>query len=253
MYYYNARYYDPQIGRFISADTIVPYPTDPQSFNRYSYCRNNPLKFTDPSGHYDGFDETTGEYTGLPGDMVKSPPGYYSSWGKYMDYRANGGNIPYLTFWTISLFAKPLSGNPLDRMRELSDYNQGLFDAFGKINTLPNTQLGNILGTLGNGTVNGGPGGTIIYTNIDPDSPTGKLMAALNGNPITFGYVIITTSPDISDKIMAHELGHVTQYAILGSWFLPLYCIDSIFAGGDWNKKLMEVGPLHPTWPRRIP
>ena len=43
--------HDPMINRFISADTIVPNPADPQSFNRYSYCLNNPLKYTDPSGH----------------------------------------------------------------------------------------------------------------------------------------------------------------------------------------------------------
>jgi len=50
LYYYGARYYDPLIGRFISADTIVPNPASPQSFNRYSYCLNNPLRYTDPSG-----------------------------------------------------------------------------------------------------------------------------------------------------------------------------------------------------------
>ena len=52
LYYYNARYYDPTIGRFISADTLVPGPANPQAFNRYSYCLNNPLKYTDPSGHF---------------------------------------------------------------------------------------------------------------------------------------------------------------------------------------------------------
>jgi RHS repeat-associated protein len=50
LYYYNARYYDPQIGRFISPDTIIPNPANPQSFNRYNYCLNNPLKYVDPSG-----------------------------------------------------------------------------------------------------------------------------------------------------------------------------------------------------------
>ena len=50
LYYYNARYYDPTIGRFISADTVVPNPGNPQCFNRYSYCLNNPLKYVDPSG-----------------------------------------------------------------------------------------------------------------------------------------------------------------------------------------------------------
>jgi RHS repeat-associated protein len=52
LYYYNARYYDPQLGRFISADSIVQEPDDPQSFNRYSYTRNNPLIYTDPTGNW---------------------------------------------------------------------------------------------------------------------------------------------------------------------------------------------------------
>jgi RHS repeat-associated protein len=49
--YMNARYYLPGIGRFASPDTIVSDPADPQSFNRYSYSYNNPLKYSDPSGH----------------------------------------------------------------------------------------------------------------------------------------------------------------------------------------------------------
>jgi RHS repeat-associated protein len=52
LYYYNARYYVPGIGRFASADIIVPNPTNPQSFNRYSYVNNNPFRFVDPTGHY---------------------------------------------------------------------------------------------------------------------------------------------------------------------------------------------------------
>jgi len=51
LYYYGARYYDPAIGRFVSADSIVQDYTDPQTLNRYSYCRNNPLIYVDPSGH----------------------------------------------------------------------------------------------------------------------------------------------------------------------------------------------------------
>lgn len=40
------------LNRFASADTIVPDPTNPQSFNRYSYVHNNPIRFNDPSGHF---------------------------------------------------------------------------------------------------------------------------------------------------------------------------------------------------------
>jgi len=51
LYFYNARYYDPSLGRFIQADTIVPSPANPQTLNRYAYTLNNPVKYTDPSGH----------------------------------------------------------------------------------------------------------------------------------------------------------------------------------------------------------
>jgi hypothetical protein len=46
-----AREYDPKIGRFLSADTIVPGAGNPQSFNRFSYVNNRPMSFIDPSGH----------------------------------------------------------------------------------------------------------------------------------------------------------------------------------------------------------
>jgi RHS repeat-associated protein len=55
LYDYGARWYDPSIGRFIQADTIVPEPANPQNLNRYSYALNNPLKYTDPTG-YDPLD-----------------------------------------------------------------------------------------------------------------------------------------------------------------------------------------------------
>ncbi len=52
LYFYEARYYDAALGRFISADTIVPNPGNPQDFNRYTYANNNPVIFTDPTGHF---------------------------------------------------------------------------------------------------------------------------------------------------------------------------------------------------------
>lgn len=48
----NARFYDPKIGRFISPDVFVPDADNTQSYNRYSYVLNNPIKYSDPSGHF---------------------------------------------------------------------------------------------------------------------------------------------------------------------------------------------------------
>jgi len=49
--YYEARYYDAVLGRFTQADTVVPAPGNPQALNRYAYALNNPLRYTDPTGH----------------------------------------------------------------------------------------------------------------------------------------------------------------------------------------------------------
>ena len=51
MYFYQARYYAQGLGRFVSPDSIVQNPLDPQAFNRYAYARNNPVRYTDPTGH----------------------------------------------------------------------------------------------------------------------------------------------------------------------------------------------------------
>ncbi len=57
LYNFNARQYYADLGRFISPDSVVPSPGDPQTLNRYSYCRNNPQLFVDPTGHIFGIDD----------------------------------------------------------------------------------------------------------------------------------------------------------------------------------------------------
>jgi RHS repeat-associated protein len=50
IYFYNARWYDPQLGRFMQADTFVPTAQGTQGFDRYAYVNNNPIRYIDPSG-----------------------------------------------------------------------------------------------------------------------------------------------------------------------------------------------------------
>jgi len=45
LYFYNARYYNPTLSRFTTADTVL------DGLNRYTYCGNNPVRYTDPSGN----------------------------------------------------------------------------------------------------------------------------------------------------------------------------------------------------------
>ena len=51
LYYFRARYYDPQISTFVSPDTLVPDATLVSDYNRYAYVRGNPLGYIDGNGH----------------------------------------------------------------------------------------------------------------------------------------------------------------------------------------------------------
>jgi RHS repeat-associated protein len=56
--HFGARMYSPALGRFVSADSIVPGAGNPQALNRYALVFNNPLKYIDPSGHDPHYCET---------------------------------------------------------------------------------------------------------------------------------------------------------------------------------------------------
>jgi RHS repeat-associated protein len=66
---YKARFYSPYINRFLQPDTIIPDQFNPQSWNRFSYVRNNPILFNDPTGHREYCD---GDYLGSCKDMASS-------------------------------------------------------------------------------------------------------------------------------------------------------------------------------------
>jgi RHS repeat-associated protein len=51
LYYLRARYYDPYIGRFTTEDSYWGEDENPLSLNLYTYCENDPIRYTDPSGH----------------------------------------------------------------------------------------------------------------------------------------------------------------------------------------------------------
>jgi hypothetical protein len=51
LYYLKARFYDPELARFMQEDTYRGRQSDPLSLNLYTYCHNNPIKYYDPTGH----------------------------------------------------------------------------------------------------------------------------------------------------------------------------------------------------------
>ncbi|MFZ5883976.1 MAG: RHS repeat-associated core domain-containing protein [Chloroflexota bacterium] len=70
--FYNARWYDPSLGRFAQADTIVPGGV--QGWDRYAYVNNAPVRFTDPSGHEICMD---GGYCGEYHGQAQDPLSYW--------------------------------------------------------------------------------------------------------------------------------------------------------------------------------
>ncbi|RYZ45533.1 MAG: hypothetical protein EOP49_25055 [Sphingobacteriales bacterium] len=101
------RVYDPNIGRFLSADLVVQSPYSSQSFNRYSYVSNNPLSKTDPTGYC----EVGYGYTRYDGGATSG----YTSWSTCPDaagvYSTPGGS-GYSSINDIT--ARPTSSAPID-------------------------------------------------------------------------------------------------------------------------------------------
>jgi len=121
LYDYHARFYDPYLNRFISADTIVPDPANPQDLNRYSYVRNSPLVYVDPTGHYMVFELDAGElHLGTANDGTPLV--------------ATGSDV-FKNEIEVALANFMLSGNEryLDQVSYIEDYGYGLRPAIDAV------------------------------------------------------------------------------------------------------------------------
>ncbi|MBE7435980.1 MAG: hypothetical protein HS100_18835 [Anaerolineales bacterium] len=76
--YYNARWYDPSLGRFAQADSIIPPGVHPHfmgagGLDRYAYVNNSPVNFVDPSGHICVNNQGTDDEVAMAGDCGGYP------------------------------------------------------------------------------------------------------------------------------------------------------------------------------------
>lgn len=77
IYFYVARFYDSDLGRFIQPDSIIPEPYNPLTLDRYAYARNNSIRYIDPLGHDVGCPASNPACLGISG---------YSKDPRYSDY-----------------------------------------------------------------------------------------------------------------------------------------------------------------------
>jgi RHS repeat-associated protein len=155
LYYYGARYYDSELGRFTQADTIVPSAADPQTLNRYAYCGNNPIKYVDPSGHVFGIDDI------IIGIAIGAAIGGASA-------AAQGGNIG---------------------MGILCGAIGGLFGGFGSVlgsASWVTAALGAVGGPLAGAVIGGAAGGAVTSAISGGDVGMGALTGAIAAG-ISFG------------------------------------------------------------------
>ncbi|MBR4593789.1 MAG: VCBS repeat-containing protein [Bacteroidaceae bacterium] len=107
------RMYDPQLGRFLSPDNFVQAPDDPQNYNRYSYCLNNPLKYTDSDGELIGIVAASLTITGMTNLLTQSYKGYDKSFSDAMSAFFGGvaAGLSEASSWAFG-FAELASGTP---------------------------------------------------------------------------------------------------------------------------------------------
>ena len=117
----NARLYDPALGRFLSPDPYVQAPDFSQSFNRYSYCLNNPLRYGDPTGEYAVIDDIISMALGGIYNVV-------TNWG---NINSIGQGFAFFGVGVVG-GAVSLYGSPLAGAAVLSVGNNVLSQGFSK-------------------------------------------------------------------------------------------------------------------------
>ncbi len=201
----NARLYDPAVGRFLSPDPVVQTPDNTQNFNRYSYCMNNPLKYTDQDGQLFLF-TIFNAITDLFGNVAEH--GFNVS--QYNWKRTKNS-------WKIDIGM--FKGN---FKQILNKWTYGGFVSF--VGSL----VSEIYNTLG-----------IVDRVTDLDGML-ALSGATGGNSaMTIGHYSLGPDnyvADWRDHLFVHEYGHYIQAQRMGSLYFPIVAIPSLLSAWKTSK-----------------
>ncbi len=163
--------YDPKLGRFLSPDILVQDAGNTQNYNRYSYCVNNPLAYTDPSG----YEQLPDGYLGDNGDGRHGTP---FNFNVSLPVNYNGGNI-----WGGGMGNSGFEGMYGTWASSFENYNTSGQRARSTGSMLSNIRnfftnfLNNVLNPIrGANGVSGEPG-----TGVDPDPDKGGFMSSFDG------------------------------------------------------------------------
>ncbi len=127
---YKARFYSPTLGRFIQPDSIIPSVANPQSWNRFSYVLNNPIRYIDPSGHKPCDERDGCGITGKPQARCSAGEGYFNGSFKCTAADLNKVSIKKRKAWLNEMLASVDPGLPA----QFTNIN-GILDAFEHTDT----------------------------------------------------------------------------------------------------------------------
>jgi RHS repeat-associated protein len=144
----NARLYDAALGRFLSPDPYIQDMTNSQNYNRYSYCLNNPLKYTDPSGEYYYWDSDSRCYRDELGNqlnysdvhMAMLQSGYFRPGGSMFSHTSLGYSYGFVYGSKYSgygfsgynpVIVKGLQYNSRDYFWFQTPHVEGFYDQYG--------------------------------------------------------------------------------------------------------------------------
>jgi len=225
----NGRMYDPVIGRVLSPDRYVVDPFNAQDYNRYTYCRNNPLIYIDPSGEAifgTIFSFVTNLFTTLfvkGGLDFTSKSSRQEAW-KNFDPSASWSMTNKA--WQINMGLYKTDPNKTGGQRTwefVSRFTwQGLQTGLGYVAS----QGHNLFGGVKNVSYYGGA--TVIES-------YGSGWGAAAFSNFIIGRRGITNDP--ADKLFQHEYGHYIQSQKLGPYYLPTYGLTSLVSAGLDDKR----------------
>jgi RHS repeat-associated protein len=121
LHFYNARWYDPSLGRFAQADMIVPSTQGVQGFDRYAYVNNSPVMYTDPTGHLSCKDANA-----APGDCTNKSVEEHYGIRFAGNWTHEAKQAVFAALRKVGLaFANEIGGDPGDAFREVYGLNDG--------------------------------------------------------------------------------------------------------------------------------
>jgi RHS repeat-associated protein len=207
----NARLYDPVLGRFLSPDPYVQAPDFSQSYNRYSYCLNNPLMYVDEDGEF----------------IIAFLTGFFK--GLF------SGGAPFKEGWKSVVNEAKIIGGLFT-----SDKNKNFWGQLWEIVSrftwqAPQTVLGFGMSYLSN-----------VATLVDKvDYYGGATAVTFYGGwgAVTLGSFINggrRLEADPNNTLFQHEYGHYLQSQASGPFYLQRYGIPSLLSSGDHDLHPVE-------------